>query len=180
MSITILIYKQGRVNSCVKFTCQLSYTAPCQLRCILSARLHHVFGCDLSVDCQLQCDLSAEPFRLCGQFQSAWVKLVSSAVHTKCQLVHDLSAWLPSVSLSAHCELILSLPASQVYVQQQWNELSSNLSVQLQLSSSAQLPTSTRLHTCKPAASQPLLLRWWLAVVQELGQVIGSCQSQYV
>ena len=35
------------------------YTATCQLRCILSARLHRVFGCDLSVDSQLQCDLSA-------------------------------------------------------------------------------------------------------------------------
>ncbi len=56
----IYIYR-GRVNSYVRFDCQLSYTATCQLRCILSARLHRVFGCDLSVDSQLQCDLSAVP-----------------------------------------------------------------------------------------------------------------------
>ena len=47
------------INSYVKFNCQLSYTATCQLRCILSARLHRVFGCDLSVDSQFLCHLSA-------------------------------------------------------------------------------------------------------------------------
>ena len=97
----------------------------------------------LAVTSQLDCTVSAplssvsSACRLCGQLQSARLQLVSSAVNVKCQLGRDLSAWLPSVSSSAHCKLICSLPASHVYVQLQWNPLSSNLSAQLQLVTAA-------------------------------------------
>ncbi len=63
----------------------VSSAAFCQLGCIVG----------LAVTCQLTLSSSvivSSACRLCGQFQSAWLKLVSSAVHIKCQLEHDLSA----------------------------------------------------------------------------------------
>ena len=53
MSIIIFVCKNRKGKQLL----QIPLSA--QLDCHLSARLHRVFGCDLSVDSQLQCILSA-------------------------------------------------------------------------------------------------------------------------
>ena len=118
----------------------------------------------LAVTCQLDCTVSAPLYsvssacRLCGQLQSARLQLVSSAVNVKCQLGRALSAWLPSVSSSAHRKLICSLPSSRM---SSCNGISSAAICQLSATchgncnSQAQLNCrlSTWLHTCNPATS---------------------------
>jgi len=100
--------KTGRVNSYSNFICQLSYTTTCQLRCILSARLHYVFGCDLSVDSQLLCNLSVVPVDWsdnCSQLGcscQATSQLVCSAA-AFIYVGQSVSAKLQCVSSSAIC-----------------------------------------------------------------------------